>query len=145
MKIYIGTDHRGFELKTQIVGWLRKEGHDVVDCGNDRFEPEDDYVDFTDVVVDRLSETKEDALGILLCGSGVGVSIATNRHKGIFCGLGISPSHVKHIREKDHINVLALSADSTTFEQAQEMIRAFLSTKPSEEEKYLRRIQKIDK
>jgi Ribose 5-phosphate isomerase RpiB len=92
-------------------------------------------------------------LGIVICGSGVGVSITVNRFKGVRCALGFSWDQVKHAKENDHINVLALASDylkngndenGKSLELAKKLVDVFIETKPKMEEKYLRRIKKID-
>ncbi len=143
MKLYIGADHRGFALKESLKSSLRRDGHNVVDCGNSHFNPEDDFVDFSVHVAKKILEDSQ-ARGILLCGSGAGVCIAANRFKGIRCGVGVSEKQVKNMTHDDAINILALAADEIDEFQAEAMIRVFLQTIPSAEEKYVRRITKLD-
>lgn len=142
MKIYIGADHRGFALKQQLIEWLKKQKYFVEDCGNTVYDPKDDYPDFAQKVAHVVTE--QQALGIVICGSGVGVSIGANRYKGIRCALGFNTDQVKDSRMHDHINMLALAADFTDIKQAQEMVGVFLTTQPNAQEKYLRRIKKLD-
>lgn len=148
MKIAIGADHRGFELKNKLIIWLTKKGLAVADCGNNLYDPEDDYPDFVKKVISQMTHDErrktDDSLGIVICGSGVGVAIAANRYKGIYCGLGFNSDQVAHARINDHINVLALPADYSTEKQAREMVMAFLTEKPLMKEKYLRRVKKLD-
>jgi len=143
MTIYFGADHRGFELKNQLVAWLKSQNHTVTDCGNTVADPLDDFPDFSQPVAKKIQQEKE-SLGILICGSGVGVSIAANRYKGVYCGTGFNEAHVKHIRENDHINILALPSDLVDFEQAKKMVTVFLTAQPIHQEKYTRRLKKID-
>jgi ribose 5-phosphate isomerase B len=82
--------------------------------------------------------------GLGICGSGIGVTIAANRFKGIRAGHSDSVKHVQHGRENDHTNVLALAADDLTTEQAEELIKAFIAAQPKPDEKYKRRAQKLD-
>lgn len=147
--IYIGADHRGFELKKTLIAWLKKKGCPVEDCGNTTYDPDDDYPDFVKKVVDKIlscdSElTTQDSLGIIICGSGVGVSIAANRYRGIYCALGFDASQVKSAREHDHINVLALGSDYVNNKKAQKITEAFLTTPLITHTKYLRRLKKVD-
>jgi ribose 5-phosphate isomerase B len=86
----------------------------------------------------------EKNMGIVICGSAVGVSIAANRFKGIYCGLGFTTPQIKSARQHDHINVLAVPAEYVTLDQAKEMIDGFLSTSTAHEEKYLRRLGQMD-
>lgn len=145
MTIFIAADHRGFELKNKLIDWLRSEKYQVIDCGNTVFDPEDDYPDFVLKLAKALSKKKNTrALGIVICGSGVGVSIAANRFKGIRCALGFNKDQIKHACENDHINVLALASDYLDFEKAKDFVKTFLTTKPIIKEKYLRRIKKLE-
>lgn len=143
MKIYIGADHRGFELKNTLLTWLKEQGHDVTDCGNTRLDPLDDYVDFANRVADSVV-ANHDSLGIVICGSGVGVSVAANRHKGIICALGFDAHQVSHARENDHINVLSIPSEYVDTQKAQTLITAFLTATPKTDEKYIRRKEKLD-
>ncbi len=143
MKIYIGADHRGFELKEKLKGFLREKGFEVVDKGNFVFDPHDDFPDFAQAVA-RAVRGEHGSFGIVICGSGVGVDIACNRFSGIRCCLGFDKDQVRSAREDDHCNILALAADFIDLDEAEEMIMVFLTTKEKQEERYLRRIKKID-
>lgn len=164
MTIFIAADHRGFELKNKLIDYLQSLGYQVKDCGNKIYDPEDDYPDFVKVLIEKLKtpaveespdligggktaavKKNHDALGIVICGSGVGASIAANRFEGIRSGLGFDKKQVKHAREADHINTLALAADFIDFEKAKEIVDAFVTTKAKKDERYLRRINKIEK
>lgn len=147
--IFIGADHRGFELKKKLIGWLKSQGYTVKDCGNSVYDPEDDYPDFVKNVVARMTndsrqKTKDDQFGLVICGSGVGVAIAANRYSGIRCALGFDADQIAHGRAHDHINMLALPSDYISEGEAQKMIDAFIKTKPVHQEKYLRRLKKLD-
>lgn len=142
MKIYIGADHRGLELKENLKPWLQEEKYDVVDCGNTKFDPLDDFPDFSFAVAEKVSEDPE-SLGIIICGSGGGVTIAANKVKGIRCATVAYADEVKHNRTNNDINMIALAADYTPFDTAREFVKIFLETKFSGEEKYIRRIKKI--
>jgi len=153
MTIFIATDHRGFELKNKLIEYLQEKNIRVEDMGNYQYDPLDDYPDFAKKVAQAVLQNPKDFLGIVICGSGVGVSIVVNRFKGIRCGLGFSPHQVKHIRENDHINVLALASDYLKNDEkengkglawAKKLVDTFIETQPKMEEKYLRRIKKID-
>ena len=149
MKIYMCADHRGFELKEHLSSWLTSQGHDVIDCGNNKLEPLDDFVDFTFNAAKRLqadlqNDPKSSSLAVGVCGSGIGVGMAANRLKGVRCGLSYSVAHVKHGRENDHTNMLSLAADTLAPEEAEQIVEAFLTTSPNMEEKYVRRAAKLD-
>ncbi len=142
MKIFIGADHRGYEFKEHLKVWLGEEGHQVVDCGNEKYDPEDDFPDYAFVVAENVQQEPE-SRGIVICGSGVGVNIAANKVRGIRASTAINPEEVKHGRKHDDLNVLAISAEFTKFEEAQQMVIAFLTTPFGSEERYLRRLDKI--
>ena len=142
MKIYLAADHRGFKLKEKIKVWLGKRGYQVIDLGNDHYDSDDDYPDFTRKLVERLLPDQD--RGILFCGSGIGVDIVANRFSGIRCGLGFTPKQVKHGRQNDDVNCLALPTDFLDFEKATEIVAAFLETEFDGEASHQRRIKKID-
>lgn len=157
MTIFIGADHRGFDLKNKLIEYLQEQNIRVEDMGNYEYDPKDDYTDFGKKVAeavssaiptsDQLSRDPGDlreALGIVICGSGVGVSIAANRTQGIRCGLGFDVEQVRHARQNDHINILSLPSDYMKYDKAKQMVDIFLSTKPNMEEIYIRRTKKLD-
>lgn len=143
--IYIGADHRGYNLKEKIKTWLKDWGYEFEDLGNLKFDPEDDYPDYALAVAERISRGIEEVRGILVCGSGVGIDIASNKVKGIRCGLGFTKEQVKMARKNDDINCLALAADFIDEEKAKNLIKIFLETPFSGEAKHKRRIEKISK
>lgn len=142
MHIHIGADHRGFELKRHLTIWLTGNGHSVNDCGNTVLDPLDDYPDFAAAVAHAVAADPQ-SLGIVICGSGAGVSIAVNKVNGIRGALGITPEQVMMSRKDDHINVLALSSNYISAEDAERMVESFLSTAPQLEPRYMRRLAKI--
>lgn len=144
MTIFIGADHRGFELKNQLIEYLQDKNIRVEDMGAYEMDPADDYPDYAQKVSQAVLQNPSEFLGIVICGSGIGVSMAANRNKGIYCGVGIDAEQVKHGRENDHINVLSLASDNFTQEQAQNIVDSFISAQPIKNEKYLRRLKKID-
>jgi len=143
MKIFIGADHRGFYLKEFLKEKLEKSGYKVEDCGNFFYDPNDDYPDFAFKVGEKVRNNFE-SLGILICGSGAGVCFAVNKIKGIRGSLALNPEMVRVMKEDDNINVLCLASDFTKENLAWEMVKTFLETKFKNEEKYLRRIKKIE-
>ena len=145
MTVFIGADHRGYELKQSLIQWIKEKGISLTDCGNSVYDPEDDYPDYTHTVVQNVKKSGEDAFGIVICGSGMGVCIAANKEKGIRCGLGINPLQVKHGRDADNINVLAIASDVVSVQEAKEMVEMFLQTPFSNEERHVRRLNKIEK
>jgi RpiB/LacA/LacB family sugar-phosphate isomerase len=141
--IYLGADHRGFELKEKAKKWLAAWNYQVEDLGNQRLETEDDYPDFAIKVAKKLG--KEGNFGILFCGSGVGMDIVANRFPKVRCGLGFSRQQIRIAKRDDNINCLALAADFTSDDDARAIIQIFLETQFSGGEKYLRRLRKIEK
>lgn len=147
MKIYIGADHRGFKLKEKLKLWLEAENHQVIDCGNDHYNKDDDFPDFSfcvaqKVVTDHKNGEKE-VRGIVICGSGVGVNIAANKVEGARASTAINEDEVRHARKHDDLNILALSADYSNYADAKSMIQVFLTEEFLAEERFLRRLRKI--
>lgn len=143
MRIYVGSDHRGFELKEKIKKWLRSQGYGFEDVGALAYEPNDDYPLYTEKV-GRAVSTSRQSKGILLCGSGVGAVAAANKIRGVIASVGFLPEQVKAGRHDDDMNVLVLAADFISQEQAIEIITAFLTTSfDKTQERYQRRIDQI--
>ena len=143
MKVYLGTDHRGFDLKEKAKGWLTDWGWDWQDLGAYELDPNDDYPLYAEKV--GVVVAKERAMGILLCGSGVGVEVAANKIDGVRASIGKSPEQVKAGRNGDDMNILVIAADFTQEEEAKEMIKAFLQTKFAGKERFKRRLEDIKK
>jgi len=144
MKIYIGSDHRGFELKEKIAKWLFEMDHAFQDLGAQSFDPTDDYTKYAEEVA-LLVRDNEGARGILLCGSGVGVDVVANKFDGIRASIGKSVAQVRDGRSDDDMNVLVLAADFTTEKEAKAMLIAFLETKFSGKDRYERRLEEIER
>ncbi len=145
-QVFIGADHRGFKLKEQIKNWLETEDCQVVDCGNTVYDPEDDFPDFAFAVAEQVKahdDRPTSARGIVICGSGVGVNIAANKVDGIRASTAVNTDEVRHARQHDDLNVLAISADYTSLAEVQEMIEIFLTTSFEPAERFLRRLRKI--
>jgi len=140
--IFLGADHRGYQLKEKIKQWLVEWGLEAEDLGNKRLDPNDDFPDFAILVAEKVSQ-ETGSKGILICGNGIGMSVAANKVHGVRCGLGFAVEQVKRGREEDDINCLALPADFVDDGQVKEIVKVFLETKFLGEEKYKRRIQKI--
>lgn len=144
MKIYLGSDHGGFALKAQIKVYLDAQGYITEDCGNVKFDPADDFPIFAETVGKKVALQPLDR-GILLCRSGAGVTIAVNKIDGIRAAIGIDPTEVKFNRQHDDINVLTISGDHTSFEQACQLINVFLTTEFTHEARHVRRLEEISK
>ena len=148
--IYLGSDHRGFELKQKIKEYLKNKQSfsantnlSFEDLGDFSPDPSDDYVDFVAKVAQKVLEN-EDNKGILLCGSGVGVDIAANKFDGIRSALVYDKERAVQSRQHEDINVLSLPADVLSEDLALEIVGAFLDTEFSEEERHIRRLSKIE-
>lgn len=144
MTIFIGADHRGFELKNKIIEYIQEKNIRVEDLGAFQYEAEDDNPDFGQKVAQAVLQNPKDYLGIVICGSGVGVSIAANRYHGIRCGVGFDEQQVKHFRENDHVNILSIPSDYIDFEKAKKFIDIYITAIPKQDKKYQRRIDKFD-
>ncbi|MCS7201136.1 MAG: RpiB/LacA/LacB family sugar-phosphate isomerase [Patescibacteria group bacterium] len=139
MKIFIGADHRGFELKEFLKKRLSFE---LEDCGAHFYDPNDDYVDFALRV--GIEVVKDDnSVGILICGSGAGMCFAVNKIKGIRASVCCHPEMARKAREDDDLNMLCLASDFIDKELALEIVKSFLNSNFKKEEKYLRRLKKI--
>lgn len=143
MKLYIGTDHRGFNLKETVKHWLAETGHEVDDVGAHVYQPEDDYTDYASSVAYKVSNDR-DSKGIVFCGSGVGVDIVANKIDGVRSGYGASVEEVASARRDDDINVLAIGADFTAEARVKELINTFLNTNYLKKDKFERRLNKIE-
>lgn len=140
--IYLGADHRGFELKTRLFKRLFDEGYEVTDLGNDHLDPSDDYVDFAQDVAGAVVGGQGN-IGILFCGSGAGVDITANKFDGIRSALVFDLARAKQAREDDNANVISLPADILDEEKAWEIIKIFIQTPFSEDERHKRRLKKL--
>ncbi len=144
MTVFIGADHRGFELKNKLIEYLQEKNIRVEDLGNYEQDPLDDYPDFGFKVAQAVLQNPVEFVGVLICGGG-GIEMAANRMKGIRCALGFDLTQVQHLRENDHINILALPSDYISFDSAAQFVDTFLNTPLKKDEKYLRRVTKLDK
>ena len=141
--IYLGADHRGYNLKEEIKKFFELEKIEFKDLGNLNYDENDDYPDFVKKVVEKvLSSSKKDK-GILICGTGIGMSIAANKFKGIKAGLCLSGYMAKRAIEEDDINILCLAADITDVGTTKKIIKEWLKAKFKNEERYKRRAEKI--
>ncbi len=142
MTIYLGADHRGFELKNQVKSWLLDNAFEVLDLGASEFIKTDDFVEYAVNVGQNVSQNKS-SKGIVICGSGAGVEITANKIDGVRCSLGQSKEQIQKARQDDDINVLAISSDFTNIENAKDLIESFLQTDFISNDNHNRRIEKI--
>lgn len=143
MKIFIGADHNGFEIKEKLEGYLTLEGHEVVDQGDIDLKPDDDFPMYAaNVATAVLAEAG--SKGILLCGSGQGVCMAANRYKGIRASLVWDQDEAKSSRNDDDANIICLPASKLTYEQAEKLVDIWLATPFAGAARYQRRIKQLD-
>ncbi|MBI4119055.1 MAG: RpiB/LacA/LacB family sugar-phosphate isomerase [Parcubacteria group bacterium] len=142
--IYIGSDHRGYNLKEYLKDYLAKSKIPFKDVGNHKFDPEDDYPDFAFKVAQEVAKNPAESTGVMICGSGLGMAVAANKVKGIKAGLALNEWLAKHGRENDDLNVLSLASDQTDFSLAERILKTWLASKFNGGEKYQRRVRKIE-
>ena len=142
MRIAVGADHGGFSLKEEVAGLLRGLGHEAVDLGAHSFDRDDDYPDFARAVAEAVAGGKADR-GVLICGSGVGASIAANKIHGVRAGVCHDTYSARQGVEHDDMNVLCLGARIIGPALAAELVRAFINARFSGEERHVRRLAKI--
>jgi RpiB/LacA/LacB family sugar-phosphate isomerase len=141
MRLVIGADHAGFELKQLLANYLRERGHEVIDVGTSSSEPVD-YPDFAEAVSTALRDNRAER-GLLVCGSGVGASVAANKISGIRAGLCHDTYSARQGVEHDDMNVLVLGARVIGPELAKELVAHFISAQFTCEERHRRRLKKI--
>ena len=141
MKLAIGSDHAGYELKENLIKYLKDLGHEVTDYGTYSTNS-CDYPDFAKGVAEDVANKVAD-FGIVICYTGIGISIAANKYKGIRCALVRSSDEVILTREHNDANILALGAKYTPLAYAKELVSLFINTEFSGLEKHQRRIDKV--
>ncbi len=144
MKVYIGSDHRGLKLKEKIIKWLFDWGYNFLDLGAESLDIDDDYTKYASLVASLVSKEKN-SKGVLLCGSGVGVDITSNKFDGVRASIGKNSLQVKAGRTDDDMNILVIASDFTKDIEAKEMLKVFLETKFEGKEKQKRRLEDITK
>jgi ribose 5-phosphate isomerase B len=142
MQIAIASDHAGFSLKQTVLTFLRSLGHTVDDLGTYDTKPVD-YPDFAQAVADAILNQRVER-AVLICGSGVGASVAANKFRGIRAGLCHDTYSAHQGVEHDHMNVLVLGGRVIGEALAHELVGAFVGAKQSQEERHLRRLAKIE-
>lgn len=144
MKIFIGSDHRGYELKEKIAKWLFEMEHAYMDVGAAKLDPTDDYTKYAEEVA-SLVASNPGSRGVLLCGSGVGVEVVANKFDGVRAAIGKDVFQVEAGRNDDDINVLVIASDFTEEKDAKAMLIAFLETKYEKVARHERRIEEIER
>ena len=142
MRIAIGADHRGFNMKNDLVAFLRDEGHEVDDLGPHELDPTDDYVD-TSLPVARAVSTGAADRGIAICGSGVGASMATGKLPGVRAAVCHDAYSAAQGVEHDDMNVLCLGAEIVGPSLARVLARAFVGASLDPHPRFRRRLDKL--
>ena len=161
-KVFIGSDHVGFEMKAKLISYLKELGYDVEDKGAFEYDGTDDYPDFIIPVAKAVAENPAEYAGIVMGGSGQGEAIAANRVKGVRAALFYSPclpkqavdikgrksedsyEMIRLTREHNNANVLSLGIRFVTEEEVKKVVKMWLEAPFTQEERHLRRIKKID-
>jgi len=141
MRIVIGADHRGYEMKDEIAVALKRDGHQVLDAGTNSADSVD-YPDYARAVGEAIVDGRAER-GILVCGSGVGAGIAANKMRGIRAALCHDTYSARQGVEHDDMNVLCLGARVIGPELAMELVKAFLGARFKGEERLRRRLDKV--
>ncbi|HXH28959.1 MAG TPA: RpiB/LacA/LacB family sugar-phosphate isomerase, partial [Candidatus Polarisedimenticolia bacterium] len=142
-KVALASDHAGFDLKGRAAEWIRAAGHELIDRGPDRFDPDDDYPDAAAAVGRAVVEGVAER-GIVICGSGVGAAVAANKIRGVRAGLCHDTYSARQGVEHDDINVLCLGSRVVGEALAQDLIASFLGARFSGETRHRRRLGKIE-
>ncbi|MGA7414980.1 MAG: ribose 5-phosphate isomerase B [Bryobacteraceae bacterium] len=142
MKIVIGADHAGYDMKQALIQYLKTLGHEVLDVGTHEPGKPDDYPDFAVLVCEAILAGKGER-GVLVCGSGVGVSVAANKFKGIRAGLTHDHYSAHQGVEHDDMNVLVMGSRVIGNNTAFDLVEAFLGAKFTGEERHARRLAKV--
>jgi ribose 5-phosphate isomerase B len=142
MRVYLGSDHAGFELKTHLANYLGSRGYDVVDVGPHRFDPDDDYPAYCLRTGARVV-SDPGSLGVVIGGSGNGEQIAANKVPGVRAALAWNTETARLAREHNDANVVGIGARMHTLDEATAIVAAFLATPFSQGERHKRRLAQI--
>lgn len=141
MKIAIGNDHAGYKAKLEVIDYLKSKGIESIDCGT-YSEDSCDYPDFAKTTGEKIVNGDAE-FGVLICGSGEGISIAANKIKGIRCGIAYNDEVAKLMRQHNNANIIAFGARFMTVEEIIHRINIFLET-PFEGGRHAQRVAKIE-
>ena len=142
MRIAIGGDHAGFQAKQELAAYVKELGHEIRDMGAHAYDADDDYPDFT-LAVARAVASGEVDRGVMVCGSGVGASVAANKVAGVRAAMCHDTYSAHQGVEHDDMNVLCLGARIVGMELAKEVVAAYLGARFSGEERHKRRLKKV--
>jgi len=145
MKIYIASDHAGFEMKQVLKEYLSGNGHEIFDCGPEQYDPADDYPDFISKAASEVSKNSEN-FGIVIGFSGQGEAMVANRFANVRCAVfyGGSKKVLILSREHNNANMLSLGSNFLSIDEARQAVDLWLHTKFCFEERHMRRIKKIE-
>ena len=138
----VGADHAGFELKTKLIGELKRLGYEPVDVGAETLDPQDDYPDFARPVAEAVSRG-DVRRGVLTCGSGLGMSFVANRYPHVRAAVVWSPEIAELSRKHNDANILVLPSRFMSDDESLEILRRWLET-PFDGGRHERRVEKID-
>ena len=145
MQLFIGADHNGFEMKTQLIEGLQSAGYQIKDEGDRQVQPLDDFPQFAERVVRAMQASNDpDTKGILICGSGQGMCIAANRFKGIRASLVWDEAEARSARNDDDSNVICLPARFMDDKRALAIVNTWLATPFAGAARFRRRIRQLD-
>ncbi|MCW2538908.1 MAG: rpiB [Frankiales bacterium] len=139
MRVYLGSDHAGFELKNVLIAHLRSAGHDTVDCGPYEYDPQDDYP-ITCIATAERVVSDPGSLGVVIGGSGNGEQIAANKVRGVRAALGYDRQTAQLGRQHNDANVLGLGARMVSQAEALAVVDMFVDTPFSQDPRHIRRI-----
>jgi ribose 5-phosphate isomerase B len=142
MRLGIATDHGGFDLKDMLVTRLRAAGHEIVDFGANRMDPDDDYPDFVIPLAEAVAAGRVDR-GVAICGSGVGASVCANKIKGVRACLIHDHFSARQGVEDDHMNILCMGGRTIGPAVAWDLVETFLASRFSEADRHRRRLGKV--
>lgn len=140
--VYLGSDHGGFELKEEIKKFLISQKVQIEDLGADSFDPKDDYPDFIVPVAQKVAQDAS-SLGIIIGRSGNGEAICANKIKGIRAAVCLNEEMAKRAKQHNNANILSLGADYISEDEAKKIAKIFIDTPFSNEERHIRRVNKI--
>lgn len=144
MITYIGSDHRGYQLKKELMMMIKNGGYEVADLGNIAYDENDDYPDFAAKVAERVSRDSANARGILICGSGVGVCVVANKFANVRAALVGSSDQAFDSKNDDNANILCLGSNYVNADQAKKIVLTWIQTPFSDEARHVRRLQKVE-
>ncbi len=144
MRVYLGSDHAGFQLKDHLLVWLEQHGHEPVDCGPREYDPDDDYPPFVLRAAEQVAADR-DSFGVVVGGSGNGEAIAANKVRGVRAALAWSEDVATLAREHNDANVISIGARMHTAEEATRFVELFLTTAFSGGPRHARRIAMLSR